>query len=209
MCAALKDGQRTLFAEDSPARMSPALARALALLGAARDSGLSFFGSSQKYDLDGSLLRTWQAAQIDGSIRYWQDWGSKTIMRYRSRCRRKMSELRTSADESLLSLTRIPTPQARDHFPPHSVKYIREKISQGHGMRNLNDVIAHVTLATPTETGNQLSPSMRKWPGCEAWQKIHPAGPLLPSFVGWLMGFPTGWTDCEPSATPSSRSAPK
>lgn len=30
-------------------------------------------------------------------------------------------------------------------------------------------------------------------------------GPLNPPWVEWLMGFPIGWTDCEASATPSSR----
>jgi hypothetical protein len=27
-------------------------------------------------------------------------------------------------------------------------------------------------------------------------------GSLNPTWVEWLMGFPTGWTDCDPSATP-------
>ena len=27
-------------------------------------------------------------------------------------------------------------------------------------------------------------------------------GPLNPTWVEWLMGFPTGWTDLEPSETP-------
>ncbi len=49
-------------------------------------------------------------------------------------------------------------------------------------------------MATPTETGNQLSPSMRKWPGCVAWKEVHGPGPLRPSFVEWMMGFPIGWT---------------
>jgi len=39
---------------------------------------------------------------------------------------------------------------------------------------------------------------------------LHRAGrldlQLSPTFREELMGFPTGWTDCEPSATPSSRS---
>jgi hypothetical protein len=29
-------------------------------------------------------------------------------------------------------------------------------------------------------------------------------GPLNPAWVEWLMGFPSGWTDCELSETPSS-----
>lgn len=33
-------------------------------------------------------------------------------------------------------------------------------------------------------------------------------GPIAPQFVEWLMNFPTGWTDCEPSETPSSPPSP-
>jgi hypothetical protein len=33
-------------------------------------------------------------------------------------------------------------------------------------------------------------------------------GPLNPTWVEWLMGFPLEWTVCEPSATPSSRRSP-
>lgn len=32
----------------------------------------------------------------------------------------------------------------------------------------------------------------------------HTPGRLNPTWVEWLMGFPLGWTDCEPSGTPSS-----
>lgn len=31
------------------------------------------------------------------------------------------------------------TPQARDHFPPHTAEYIASKKAEGHGMGNLND----------------------------------------------------------------------
>jgi hypothetical protein len=30
-------------------------------------------------------------------------------------------------------------------------------------------------------------------------------GSLNPNWVEWLMGYPVGWTDCDPSATPSYR----
>jgi DNA-cytosine methyltransferase len=33
-------------------------------------------------------------------------------------------------------------------------------------------------------------------------------GQLNPTWVEWLMGFPLGWTDCDPSATPSSPRSP-
>lgn len=61
-------------------------------------------------------------------------------------------------------------------------------------------------MATPTATANQLCASMAKHPGCRAWQAVHPSGPLLPSFVEWMMGFPPDYTRSE---TPSCPSAPK
>ena len=47
-----------------------------------------------------------------------------------------------------------------------------------------------------------LAASMRKWPGCVAWQEMHGPGPLRPEFVEWMMGFPEGYTvppDTEPT----------
>jgi hypothetical protein len=34
-------------------------------------------------------------------------------------------------------------------------------------------------------------------------------GPLNPTWVEWLMGFPTGWTALDASVTPSSPSKPR
>lgn len=45
-----------------------------------------------------------------------------------------------------------PTPQARDHFPPHTEEYIAEKKAQGHGMANLNDVALLAGWATTSAT---------------------------------------------------------
>ena len=52
-------------------------------------------------------------------------------------------------------------------------------------------------LATPTETANQVEPSMMKWPGCRAWvdSGIPLGGPIPPIWVEWLMGWPLGYTD--------------
>lgn len=33
-------------------------------------------------------------------------------------------------------------------------------------------------------------------------------GPTNPEWIEWVMGFPTGWTDVEPSETPSSPRSP-
>jgi hypothetical protein len=54
----------------------------------------------------------------------------------------------------------LPTPLSRDHFPAHSEEYITKKLAQGHGMRNLNDRIAHPHLfPTPTQGDSKSSGS--------------------------------------------------
>ena len=56
-------------------------------------------------------------------------------------------------------------------------------------------------LATPTAKANQLAPSMQqKHPGCAAWWPTPQGhgGQLDPVFPEYLMGWPIGWTDCEP-----------
>ena len=45
-----------------------------------------------------------------------------------------------------------PTPQARDHFPPHTPEAIAKQKEAGHGCSNLNDV-----------TGGQLNPTWVEW----------------------------------------------
>lgn len=55
-----------------------------------------------------------------------------------------------------------------------------------------------ILFATPTAKANQTSASMQKWPGCAA---IGTGGPLNPTWVEWLMGWPIGWTDIAASAT--------
>ena len=82
-------------------------------------------------------------------------------------------------------------------------------------------------LATPTAKANQLSPSMMRHRGCRNWMPtpsatdykgsskpgqrrgqltdpamgvLPPGGKLNPTWVEWLMGWPTGWTDLKPLA---------
>jgi hypothetical protein len=65
-------------------------------------------------------------------------------------------------------------------------------------------------------SGNELGRAVNRslWPTpdlgmakgrgeASAAQRHRLGGSLNPTWVEWLMGFPTGWTDLEPSATPS------
>ena len=57
-------------------------------------------------------------------------------------------------------------------------------------------------LATPTATCNQAAPSMQKWPSSKGFNTD-------PDVLEKRMGYPTGWTDVEPSAMPSSPKSSK
>jgi len=53
----------------------------------------------------------------------------------------------------------------------------------------------------PTPTANRRS-------GLQSHGRNAILGPLNPTFLEWLMGFPTDWTAVAPSETPSSRRSP-
>jgi hypothetical protein len=70
------------------------------------------------------------------------------------------------------------------------------------GQDNLDERIARLEMfKTPT-----AAPFSHGGSGGELHKQIAPnGGPLNPTWVEWLMGFPLGWTDLPASETPSSR----
>jgi hypothetical protein len=54
-------------------------------------------------------------------------------------------------------------------------------------------------LATPTRKANQWAPSMAKWRGCRALVEAYGPNPSAEAYEH-LMGWPIGWTACEPLA---------
>lgn len=90
-----------------------------------------------------------------------------------------------------------PTPQARDHFPPHKPEYIAEKKQQGHGMANLNDVVILAGWATPTSSMKVRSQEFMEG------REPHPH-----EFAGWptpMAGTPAKNGNNEAGNTDSSR----
>ena len=57
-------------------------------------------------------------------------------------------------------------------------------------------------LPTPTAKANHCSPSMKKWPAYDAFQRLT-VGAKSPPVKFWeaMMGFPIGWTGLEPVVT--------
>ncbi len=106
------------------------------------------------------------------------------------------------------------TPQAHDRKPGHAERMER---NNGGGNRNLNDEAAMWATPRARDWKGQGQSTARKEAGmapdnldCQI-RAIGPeatpstAGALNPKFVSWLQGYPDGWLNLEPSATPSSR----
>ena len=89
--------------------------------------------------LSGQILSGWPTV----TARDWKDTPGATT-------KRKDGKTRLDRVPMLAQLTGWATPQARDHFPPHSGQYLAEKKALGHGMANLNDQVPMVGWPTPT-----------------------------------------------------------
>jgi hypothetical protein len=112
-------------------------------------------------------------------------------------------EHRTAANES--SLSRIPTPQARDWKGANQ----NAECATGDGA-----CLPNYVRKWPTPTGRDHKDGSAKAcanvpPNGLLGRVVHgepdptgSAGALSPQWVEWLQGFPDGWTDLEPSETP-------
>jgi hypothetical protein len=78
---------------------------------------------------------------------------------------------------------------------------------------SLSAMAKHNTWPTPTARDWKSGASNLHNKNCrplnEVVFKSEGGGPLNPTWVEWLMGFPLGWTESSPSETPSSRSSRK
>ena len=191
--------QLTLLPEDSHVRMSQSQGNAqVSKTAPGQDSGQSFTESFANYDPDTSLWRTSQACLLTGWEEFSETWPTSGTMRSGMCYRRQMSAHRTSEKGS----SSWPTPTARDwkqpgkngrwrdgklqldtldravqQWPTPSVRdhkggYIGGRIRDGKISRDTLDVAVQHT-DNKEKTGGQLNPT----------------------WVEWLMGFPSGWTD--------------
>lgn len=88
-----------------------------------------------------------------------------------------------------------PTPAARDYKGANSAEHCQVNGTGRKHMDQLPNYVAH---------SFQSGPQAPKATGQESQNTS--GRRLNPLFVEWLMGFPDGWTDCEPSETLSSHS---
>jgi hypothetical protein len=226
--AARRSPRSRSSAAGSRARTSQPRARAPGSAVPGPDCGPSSGASSASCDPASSSSKTSPAGSGDGCLTCGTTCTLSATVRLPSRFLPSTSARPTAERECSLSL--LPTPTAaRFNGGPHvegKTTYQLEemarrgllptpKASRGNahcaarqGGPTLPEVISGL-LPTPTVKGNHNHPGAGERSGDGLATVAAPDGTLSPRFVEWLMGFPDGWTDCEPLAMPLFPSAPK
>lgn len=159
--------------------------------------GLQSLKSLAKFDRASSSWKTYQLSLITQeklSLEIWPKWG---IILHGVLFEHQMPKHLIEGRGSSPSRS-IPTPTTMDsQFLSSKRKVMIESLKRGkfRGVA-LKDYVQ--MFPTPTATANQTSPSMLNKGG--SFKNLS-TGKLNPEWVEWLMGWPTGWTDCEHVAT--------
>lgn len=93
-----------------------------------------------------------------------------------------------------------PCPERDATLSVQVIKYVAQDCQPPQWVRHIAGV-GNGLLATLTATANQLSPSMRKWRSCAAFQDWHGGKKMCPEKLEWYHAMPTGWTALEPLET--------
>lgn len=188
--------QQTLFAEDSPARTSLWPDVVLASKVSEAVSGRRWPESSELCVRDGSLRKMYQPFEV-------ADLPPSFKISTRS------GTMRSGTVSPLPPLVRLtdgigsgslPTPKARDHKGATSIGACKDWNSRG---QNLPEAVVRSLFTTPTadDTGHRK----KKYAQGGTALSMQAGGNLNPTWVEWLMGYPTGWTELSPSEIQSSR----
>lgn len=147
----------------------------------AQDYGLTTQTPFAYYDHAASSWKTSQLSFIEESTVFSETWPRAGTMRNGTVYQRQPSALRTYATE--FSLLRMPP-----KMPVNPTGLVPTPIADGDRTTNYG------------QGGTSLGAAVRS--GLSQKDRIN--GSLNPTWVEWLMGFPTGWTDYDASVTPSS-----
>jgi len=204
----------TLFAEDSPVKISHAQEKVQESKGKDQGYGAKWHGSLMRYDHNMHLWKTAQHSLLEGLdvfLGTWPKWG----MMLDGECWEQMTlALHISGKESGLWPT--PSSQEAGHIEGLTTKD-GEPAKPGERAYNpKTGKHTQVTLGravkmwpTPTRRDYKDSPAPRYRDGklqldtlgrvvFNGGNETHQKGQLNPNWVEWLMGWPIGWTDLKP-----------
>ena len=188
----LGEGESMLSQADFPARTSAQPAKVQESTAQGPECGSTWPGSFAKFDPNSSLWRTPQCSLLEGLDVFLETWPRWGTMRNGACWELTTLAPRTGEIESGL----WPTPIATEW-------------KNGCGKTGSRPVAAAM------KAGWKLSEAVRFWstPTCRDWKSGTGAqerpghalplssaigGQLNPPWVEWLIGWPIGWTDCEP-----------
>lgn len=199
----------TLSAGGSPVRTSLSLAEGLASSQNHEvDFGLSTPESFARFDPASSSWRTSQHSLLEGSTLYSESWPRAGMMRNGTVCRRQPSAPLTDATDSFS----WPTPRASDGKsagPGTKDATLIRRGNSGFGWNLAEAVQVKARNLYPTPQARDWKDGLNPKPHGRHSESLpiviagqEPnGGALNPTWVEWLMGFPSGWTDLEPSGT--------
>ncbi len=179
----------------SPAKTSAQPVEVRALPVSSPASGLSSLGSFARFDLASPSWRTPQCSLFEDSASFLGTWPRSGSMQS-GMCWERPTLAPTTSEIGSGSL--LPTPTASDYGTNRS---------QSEG------AVARASLATMARKCQWPTPRARDWkkaggnrhsPDLSTAvknQAPQAGGPLNPTWVEWLMGWPLGWTDCAQPAT--------
>ena len=185
------------------AKTSAAQEKGQVFRAAARAYGAKCRGSFARFDRDSHLWKTHQCSLLEASTSYsgiWPRWG---IMRDGA-----CSELDTLAPRTSEigsgSRRNWATPTARDWKDSPGMSFVSKS-----GRKRLDLLPRQVyyleRAMLPTPVADDTGHRTKKYAqGGQALSMVI-GGKLNPNWVAWLMGWPVGWTDCEPLATDKFR----
>jgi hypothetical protein len=189
-------------AEGSPARTSLTLDSARDSKASEADCGSSLRESFAKWDRASLSWRTSQHSFLEGLATYSELWPIAGMTLAGRAYRLPTLVRRISENES--SLWPTPTADAAigSVLSEEMANRFRRKGSSG---SFVEAVAAKIVWPTPTaneDAAGTPNGKMQRMLGNHPDVRNSGTGTLNPAWVEWLMGFPSGWTDLEPSETP-------